>query len=378
VKPKAGEKRRLGLAGLLVELLLPTALSAVLLLLLISKTSFWNLRTPVGLGAFAVVLVVLSLFVSIKLDGFTLAGRTRRGKAQLFNRAGAWSRLVKFALGGVAIPIAAFFVADRVEVFKHETPMSLVLSSEVMQPARGAAERIGEAVRHADTAAARIDGIDALGAMATPEALDQLIRIVTTDPQALRSASGSQALAKALAAFGDRATPKLLELFNDVGRDERRTAAGPLGAPSGRDLSATLAALRREIASRSTDPAATARRLAQLDAAAAQLDALSAEVERDDKAVGGTRLPAFVIETFLAMNVRQDESLLAFARATAEDAGWSDAVRGEALQLVAKLGGAGEIDWLCRVLDGPSPLLRAGALHAVATLEKKFSPAPPR
>ena len=56
------------------------------------------------------------------------------------------------------------------------------------------------------------------------------------------------------------------------------------------------------------------------------------------------------------MDANQDHDLLAFARATAADDTWSDAVRGQALLLVAKAGGKEDLDTLYGYLDSPSPL----------------------
>src|SRR6266545_3556821 len=100
-KPPSPGGRTLGLGGLLIELVLPVALSAALLLVLASYTAYWDLQRPVGLGIFGLLLVALSLFVSIRVDGLTLARRQRRGRKQLLNRANPRARLVKFVLGGL-------------------------------------------------------------------------------------------------------------------------------------------------------------------------------------------------------------------------------------------------------------------------------------
>jgi hypothetical protein len=63
------EGRTLGLLGLLIELVLPAALSAAFLLAMASYTRHWDLHTPFGLAAFGALLVVLSLFVSLRVDG---------------------------------------------------------------------------------------------------------------------------------------------------------------------------------------------------------------------------------------------------------------------------------------------------------------------
>src|SRR2546422_11409348 len=102
----AHEGRTLGLLGLLIELVLPVALSAAFLLAMAGYPRHWDLHTPFGLAAFGALLVVLSLFVSLRVDGYTLRRREERGSRQLLNRADPRSRLVKLVVGGVVIPVA--------------------------------------------------------------------------------------------------------------------------------------------------------------------------------------------------------------------------------------------------------------------------------
>src|SRR5260370_3427217 len=133
-KPPGDQGRTLGLGGLLMELALPVALSAGLLLVLARYTAYWDLHTPVGLGIFAVLVVALSLFVSIRLDGLTLGRRKTRGKKQLLNRANARSRLVKFVLGGLVVPIGVLVAANGLELPGHPTPLSLGRRLSIRKP----------------------------------------------------------------------------------------------------------------------------------------------------------------------------------------------------------------------------------------------------
>ena len=87
------------------ELVLPVALSAAFLLAMAGYTRHWDLHAPFGLAAFGALLVVLSLFVSLRVDGYTLKRREERGSRQLLNRADPRWRLV--------------FAEDRVLVFRR-------------------------------------------------------------------------------------------------------------------------------------------------------------------------------------------------------------------------------------------------------------------
>ena len=84
-------------------------------------------------------------------------------------------------------------------------------------------------------------------------------------------------------------------------------------------------------------------------------------------------VPGFVLQTFLQMGVTHDAELLAFARQTAADATWSEAVRGQALLLLAKLGGKDDLDGLFAYLEDRSPLVQARAMQAIALLHAKLS-----
>jgi hypothetical protein len=330
-------RRTLGLGGWLIELVLPVTVSAALLLALAAYTSRWDLHTTVGLAVFGALLVVLSLFLSLRVDALTLARRRRNGKRQLLNRADARSRLVKFVLGGLVIPIAALTAANRVELPNHQTPMAVMSTafrSRLAWPAASRAEQLGNAVLRARSPAAKVQGILALQSLASGDALEQLLRILTDDPTALTNDSQYQALSVALASYGTPAEAKLRQSLDGVSPGARASAPAPPG------------------------------------------DAFEREVAGGSEAVPSPdRLPSFVMRTFLQMGLKEDADLLAFARQTAADEGWSEAVRGQALLLTAKLGGKEDLDLLYAYLESPSPVLQAHAMRAIAELQSRLSDA---
>ena len=371
--PSASGGRTLGLPGLLIELFLPVGLSAGLLLALAGYMRSWDLHTYVGLGLFGFLLVVLSLFVSLRVDAFTLARRRERGKTQLLNRADARSRLVKFVLGGVVIPIAAFAAANLLELPGQKTPMALAISLRISKPEVSRAEQLGRAVLRARNPGARVEGILALQGMRSEEALEQLLRILS-DPAALKDGSECEALSRALASYGVQAKPRLLQLFAQVAPHERRGAALLPGDLFERYFSAGFAGLRREIDDRGPDPATRGEERERLQAAETELKRALSHVEAGaESPPSGSRLPVLILQAFRQMDLKQDADLLAFARGTAADGAWSDAVRGLALLLIAKLGGKDDLDGLYTYLENPSPLLEARAMEAIAGLESKLS-----
>ena len=359
--------------GFLVELVLPAALAGALLLVAASHLPLWDLRTTAGLVVFGVLLVAASVFLSIKVDGLTLARRRKAGASQLLNRAGPWPRLVKFILAGVVVPVAALVAANRVELPGHRTPMALAIEASAPAPDVPGESKLAAAVLRASDPAAKVEGIRALQAAATPAALDELLRIAGAEPAALTGGPVSLALVKALASFGAPAAPKLLACLAAIGPAERKAAPGPGAGLFERYLAPGFEAVRGEIEARNLDPAARAAALARLGASEDELERSLRRVE--PVAVGATGLPALVMRVLLAMNVKRDAGVLAFARALAADAAWSDGVRGEALLLVAKLGGKDDLPGLFAYLDSPSALLRARAMQAIAELEANLTPA---
>jgi hypothetical protein len=242
--------RVIGLSGLLIELVLPLVLSAALLLALASYTTSWDLHSPLGLGIFGLLVTASSMVVSLRLDSLTAERRRRSGKRRLLNRAGPRSRLVKFILGGVVIPIAALSAANLFELPNHQTPMalaSLAVRSRLARPEASRATRLGDAVLRARSPFAKVQGILALQAMGSLEAPDQLLRILRDDPTALTNSTEYQALSVALASYAVETKAKLLLLFDGVPPGHRRSALPPPGDP-----------FERELAGRGPNPAAQA------------------------------------------------------------------------------------------------------------------------
>jgi len=352
------------------------ALSASFLLAMAGYTRRWDLRTPFGLAAFGALLVVLSLFVSLRVDGYTLRRREERGLRQVLNRADPRSRLVKLVLGGVVIPVASFAAANLVELRNHQTPMSMAMRLRVARPEVDRPERLADAVLRTESPAAKIQGILALQATGSPESLDQMLRIMSDDPALLRNGGGYQALAKALASYGSQAKPKLLQRFVQIGPDARRAAAPAPGELFERYFSTDFAGVKSEIDSRSPDPAVRAAEEERIQAAQAQLKMALSQIESDAPPVqSGRGIPGVILQAFLEMKLKQDSDVLALARQTAADDAWPDAVRGQALLLIAKLGGQEDLDILYGYLDSPSALLRARAMQAIASLQSKLSAA---
>jgi hypothetical protein len=368
--------RTLGLGGLLFELVLPVALSASVLLALAGYMRSWDLHSRVGLGIFAVLLVMLSLVVSLRVDAFTLARRRERGKAQILNRADSRTRLAKFIGGGLVIPILAFVGANRLELPNHRTPMSQVVQWRLQSPEGVHAEQIAGAALRASRAATKIQGILALRALGSDEALEQLFRLLNDDPTTLSDSAESQALSQALASYGIRAKPKLVQQLAQVVPNAAREEATPSFGLFDRYFSSAFDGVRSEVSAARSDAPAQAKSLERLQAAQANLEEALRQVEADAQPdPAATGLPGFILRTFLQMDVKQDAEVLEIARRIAADDRWSMAIRGQSLLLIAKLGDADNMNELFGYLDNPELRLQAVALKAIAGLQSKVSSA---
>jgi hypothetical protein len=351
------------------------AVSAAVLITLAGYTSQWDLRTRWGLRVFGFLLVLLSLALSIRVDAFTLAGRARRGRSQVFNRADSRSRLVKFILGGVVVPIAVLTAANLVVLPNHQTPLSMAIGFRLARPGNARAEKLASAVLRAPSSGARVEGILALQGLRSAEAMDQLLRILQDDPNALKG-SEAQALSSALAAYGADAKSRLLQRFRQLDPRAPASAAPPADMYE-RYFAADYDAAKRELEAQK--PAASNGDVERLLATRAPLQQALGRIEADSpNGAGSASLPVFILQTFLKMDLTEDRDLIALARTTAADGAWPDEVRGQALLLMAKVGGKDDLDALYDALDSASPSLRARALQAIVTLQARLSAAAPR
>jgi hypothetical protein len=365
-------RRTIGLLGLLIELLLPVTLGAALLIVLAGYTSYWNPRSGVGLVVFGVLLVLLSSVLSLKLDTMTRRRRLARGRP-LLNRPTVRTRLFKLVVGGTVIPVAALVAANVVRLPNRETPMAMAVRLRVSASAGTREQQLGDAVLRAKRPA-KVQGIRALQSAGSAEALAQLLRILREDREAVQGGSESRALESALASYGERAKPGLLDLLGRTDASTRHAAEAPPGDLFEREFSAAFEELRREIDSRAGDPASQAAERSRIDVAQAELKRALGQLEAETRSArADDGLPGLVLATFLEMPTKEDGELLTVARRIAADPAWSDPVRGQALLLVAKLGAKDDLDGLYAQLASTSPVLQARAMQAIAALQTKLA-----
>jgi hypothetical protein len=353
-----------------LQVILPVIVAGALLYYLLGLLPAWQLGRDLGLWLLAGALMILSIVIAFLLDlGLRLA---RRDSATKKTRSAAVGRAVKLALGGLIIPGALVAAAVLVPLPTGQTAMDLVAQAALLRPATPAIQ-IASVVIESGNPATKAQGIQALRASRSPEALEQLFRILDEDPSALQDPAEYESLSAAIAAYGAEARAPLLSYFGE---------AGPAGSQEGiagsdiypRYFAASFEALRAEIAGQSLDPQTRELRLAQIAAAEASLRAALQAIP--GPAAGGDSHLDFVLRTFLKMEIKEDSETLAFARGIAADEAYAGALRGQALLLIAKLGGPADLATLYPFLQNESDMLQARALEAITLLQAKITASP--
>lgn len=363
---------------MLLEILLPVIISAGIIWFLFANFNLWQaMDRTVGLILFGVAVVVIALLLAGVVDSLAAPFRKMVRVRGVRFTSNAQARLVKLALGGLIVPLVVVGVANFVPVVFGGVPrgtvMQMMLSAAVQPVKLAPPEEVGAIALSAENPSTKILSIQVLQGFQSPEALAQLVKLVNQDGASLSDPSVAGALSKAIAAYGTGAKLPLFNAFRAI------DPAASAGAAQSSDLytryfAPSFNSLKAEINASALDSAAKDARLAQLQAAQAQLkDSLTKVQAPSATATGAASDPRldFILQTFLAMDIKQDADLLAFARTTAMDTRYSSVVRGDALLLMGKLGGKDDLDALYPYLKTGDDLLQARALQAIAALQAK-------
>jgi hypothetical protein len=358
-KPSFGQTLA-SLALFIIELLIPALLSVGVLAWLFTNYAIWSIGLVLAQILFVLAVVLLAFMLLVGLDAFTAGRRTKQGVIG----GGPRARLIKFALGGLIIPIVFALSINLVKLPTGGTVLeafvSLIQTPLIVTPpdegARTAMESNDPAVKRT--------GIEVLAKFQSPEALTQLLRLAKDDRNALRDAATARVLAQAIAAYGVQARDPLLEMFKSVDAAE---ASGTLADDLyGRYFASAFDGLEAEVRSNNPDS------LKQVEVARAQVESALQEINTASYAGGGGDLrPIFVLQTLQAMNLSSDSEVLPFALKVAEDARYPAAVRGDALTLVGQLGRDGDLSKLYGYLSNSDTLIQTRALQAISAILTK-------
>jgi hypothetical protein len=356
----------------LLELLLPVILATAFLYWLSGAVPLWSLSRGLALTVFAIILIVLSLTVSVLVDPLTLPIRKNSSVKKLINPVGARGRLAKYIVAGILIPAGVFAAANLVALPQGGTPIGLMIKYSQAPVKATPAAAIGEAVLGSNSPATKIQGIKTLQAIHSTDSLEQLFRILITDPAALNDAGESMALSAAIASYGTAAKPGLMGLYSNSDQVKYKPTASRSQDTFPFYFSAPFDELRKEISAQNSAQSTREADLARLASAETALQQTFSELNVNQQAPSETdALMDFIMRTFLAMNLRQDKEMLQFAKAIAPDTQYADSVRGAALLLIAKVGAKDELTGLYTYLGSNDEFIKAKALEAIASLQLK-------
>ena len=355
---------------LLLELVLPVTMAGLLLYWLSGVIPLWSLNRVVALVIFALVLIALSLSLSVLIDFLTLPMRKRSLYKKIINPVGSRPRQVKFILVGVLIPAGLFTAANLVALPQGGTPMALMVRYSQLAANISPVAEIGDAVLSSNSLQTKIEGIKTLQAVHSPDSLEQLFRILTTDPAALNDAGEYEALSTAIASFGTAAKPGLFDLNSNADQLKFKPNVNPSQDTFSWYFSASFDELRKDVQAQNPDKTSREAELARLASAETALQqALTNMSVNQPGPSASASATDFIVHTFLAMEVKRDNDLLQFAKTIAADSGYTDSARGAALLLIAKSGGKSELNELYTYLSSNDEFIKAKALEAIASLQ---------
>jgi hypothetical protein len=380
-KPAQSEKRPKNkgnfsgkVGGFIVEILLPLIVSLVLLYVLSGMVNIMVFGVTTVRIAAVVFVVVVSMILSYSIDTF-LRGMRKTPPLSGKRRALVYRlRLVKYLLGGLLIPLAVMAAMNFIDLRGGGTVMDIYMRSIQNRLTEAPALQVGDVIVNGSNPATKVQGIKALQAIHTPEALDQLMRVMSEDRIVLEDAGAYAALVKAIASFGADAKIRLLDAFMKVPASKSMETGVISADLYARYFSSSLAAMKDEITAQTSDGSAR-------DANIARVDQLSADIKANLQVIQGAGMIGkisyspqdLIIDCLLSLDLKNDVDIKTFGKTIAADSNYSDEVRGKSLLLVAKYGDKVDMVILYPYLKNNSNLLQSKALEAITNLQAKVS-----
>jgi hypothetical protein len=361
-----------GLGLWILEIILPVVLAAGALWFLFRNFNLWHMNRTLALVLLALGLVVISFMLGILLDMITSSKRKKYRKQGVKFADNGPTQLLKFALGGIILPLASFAAAILITLPAGGTALDVFIRTSQPPVQTRPSEQIASLVIQSHDPFTQKLGIQALAGLHSYQGLEQLVRVVNEGSELLRDAGLFQALSKALASYGVQAKGPLLDAFSKVAPSLHRQSTALNDDMFSRYFAGSFESLRNEMKNQNGDPAEQEAQIAQIHAAEARLRKTLADLGAERlKAAGGDLRQDLVLRTFLSMNLTEDTDVLRLAKTVAADAGYPASVRGDALLLVGKLGRTDDFPVLYAYLKADNRILQARALEAITALQGK-------
>ncbi len=363
------------LAGFLLELIIPSFVALALLYYLSGVVNLWALDRNLAVVIAIVFLVVVCLILSYAIDAF-LRGLRRGPPATGKKRAAQYRlRLIRFVLGGLLIPLGLMAAANFSMLPSGGSLMDYYIRTIQTRLTNTPTSQIGDAILSSKNPATQIQGMKALEAIHTSDALDQLLRVLNSDPGVLKDAGEYEALSQAVASYGVDAKLKLLDIFTKLPPDKSQPSTLSGDDLYSRYFSLPADTLRSEIKNQTTDSATRQAQLAIMDGLISTMRTDLSEIQNP---VTGAKFTTqdFVLDTMMRMSMSSDGDIKNFARQTATNSAYSDEVRGKAILLIARFGEKGDMGLLYPFLESSNDYLKVKALEGITNLQLKISGAP--
>ena len=367
----------------LLELLLPAVLAVAIVWFLFDYFKLWlTIDRTLGVILFGVAVVIAGVLLAAVIDSAAGPLRKMMRSHEVRFLSHSTARMVNLAVGGLVLPLlvvlAANFVtlpANFLTLPERSTAMDFLRSSTAARPVTlTPPDEVGAIGLSSANPGTKQLSIQVLQGFQSPQALAQLVRMVD-DKTALANPGTAAALSKAIAAYGAQAKLPLFNAFRAIDPSQPASGASFSSDLYTRYFAQSFDSLKSEITRTTLDATVRDAQLAQLQAAQAQLKTNLSLVQSKPAAVNGDSRLDFILQTFLAMDLKEDSDLLAFARTTAADTRYSSLVRGDALLLVGKLGAKDDLNTLYPYLKNSDDLIQARALEAIAMLQTKLGAA---
>jgi hypothetical protein len=360
------------LAGFLLELIIPSFVALASLYYLSGVVNLWALDRNLALVIAIVFLVVVCLILSYAIDAF-LRGLRRGPPVTGKKRAAQYRlRLIRFVLGGLLIPLGLMAAANFSMLPSGGSLMDYYIRTIQTRLTSTPTSQIGDAILSSKNPAIQIQGMKALEAIHTSDALDQLLRVLNSDPGVLKDAGEYEALSQAVASYGVDAKLKLLDIFTKLPPDKSQPSTLSGDDLYSRYFSLPADTLRSEIKNQTTDSATRQAQLAIMDGLISTMKTDLSEIQNP---VTGAKFTTqdFVLDTMMRMSMNSDGDIKNFARQTAANSAYSDEVRGKAILLIARFGEKGDMGLLYPFLESGNDYLKVKALEGITNLQLKIS-----
>jgi hypothetical protein len=342
----------------LIQFVIPVVIALFFWYILATTFKFWRLSGMFIALTFYSILVIVSLAISFGIRWFTGPKDSKR--------------VLIFILSSMVLPLIVGLAANTIPVSDNETVLTLALRRIMGREEYWFVRNIGDTVIHSVSVETKLAGIGALKAINTEMALSELFRILEEDPDILLTYSTYGSLSDAIASYDSLARDRLVKQFYESTQTTKGTPRGLNFDLYERYFRNSFESLDQLLAQESLDDQEAQARSLSLDSAAVQLRETLTQLQMGRRRYLDPSLN-FVLDTFIEMNLREDNEIYSLAKTIASDSTYAEATRSAAIRLFASLGSRADFELLTSYLDSDSESVKASALEGIEILHRKIT-----